>query len=319
MRIRILGSAAGGGLPQWNCRCPNCQAARAGSPDVQPRSQSSVAISADGDRWFLLNVSADVRQQILAFADLGPRASPPAPMRAQDSEAVQRGTCIAGCVLTDAEIDHTSGLLQLREGCSLGIISTPLVHRWLSQYLPIETVLRCFAQRPWIDLPLNAPLELPLPDGAPSGLEVRAFEAGRDVPRFVPEDPAEAVGSVVGLQIQDTKTGGKLLFAPAVAAIDRRLAEAAEGSDCILIDGTFWSDDEPIRSEITNRTARQMGHVPVDGADGSLNWLNARPVRHRVYIHINNTNPMLDRRSREHQLVKEKGVKVGADGDTFHL
>src|SRR5258708_221047 len=126
MRIRILGSAAGGGLPQWNCRCPNCEAVRMGSAAVRPRTQSSVAVTSDGRSWFLLNVSADVRGQVAAFSDLWP------------PENNRRGTTIAGCVLTDAEIDHTSGLLQLREGSTFGIYSTPIVRRWLSAHLHIR-------------------------------------------------------------------------------------------------------------------------------------------------------------------------------------
>src|SRR5690348_3902980 len=129
MRIRILVSAAGGGLPQWNCRCHNCDAARQVSSDVRPRTQSSVAVSADGQNWFLLNVSADVRAQLAASCEIWP------------PEGAARGTSIAGCVLTDAEIDHTSGLLQLREGCTFGIFSTPLVRRWLTDFLPIGPVL----------------------------------------------------------------------------------------------------------------------------------------------------------------------------------
>jgi pyrroloquinoline quinone biosynthesis protein B len=307
MRVRILGSAAGGGLPQWNCRCANCEAARAGSPDVQPRTQSSVAVSADGSRWFLLNVSPDVRQQILAFPSLGP------------PRGETRGTALAGCVLTDAEIDHVTGLLHLREGCILRILSTPLVRRWLNQYLPVEPVLRRFAERPWIDLPLDTPLELPSLDGTPSRLRLLAFEVDRHVPRFVPESPAEAVGSVVGLHIEDTRTRGKLVYAPCLASIAEPLRAAAKDANCLLIDGTFWDDSEPIRSGIGDRTARQMGHLPVSDPQGSLDWFSGLPARHRVYIHINNTNPMLNRGGPEHHLVEAAGVRVGADGDLFDV
>src|SRR5262245_8311348 len=156
MHVRILGSAAGGGVPQWNCRCPNCAAARAGSPDVRPRTQSSVAVSADGRAWFLLNVSPDIRQQILAFPELGP------------PEDKQRGTAIAGCVLTDAELDHTAGLLLLREGGPFPIHCTATVRRWLNRYLPVEPLLACFApagSNPaarWVKLPLTAAIELRL-------------------------------------------------------------------------------------------------------------------------------------------------------------
>ena len=307
MHIRILGSAAGGGLPQWNCRCPNCEAVRAGSSDVQPRTQSSVAVSADGVAWFLLNVSADVRQQLFGFSSLWP------------PEDKQRGTTIVGCLLTDAEIDHTSGLLQLREGCQFNIFSTALVHRWLSQYLPIENVLASFAERPWTNLPLEAAMDLPLLDGTSSGIRVRAFETGQDVPRFVPENTTDLTGSVVGFQIEDTVSGGKLVYVPGVATISDTLQEAARDADCILIDGTFWSDDEPIRMGITDRTATQMGHVPVDGAAGTLNWLAKLSIPHRVYVHINNTNPMLNERGPQWRKVNDNGVRIGADGDEFEV
>lgn len=307
MRIRILGSAAGGGLPQWNCRCANCEAARNGSADVRPRTQSSVAVSADGRSWFLLNVSADVRVQLAAAGEFWPPA-----------ESV-RGTPIAGCILTDAEIDHASGLLQLREGCSFGIFSTPLVRRWLNQYLPIGPILAPFADRPWTDLPLGAPFELPMPGGAPSGLRVRAFELGRDVPRFVPESAAGAVGSVIGVEIEATTGGGKLVYAPCLSSIDESLSDAADGAACLLIDGTFWSDDEPKLMGIANSTAREMGHLSVSGAEGTLAWLASLPARHRVYIHINNTNPMLNEAGPEYAEVHERGIRVGQDGDVFEI
>ena len=307
MRVRILGSAAGGGLPQWNCRCGNCQAARAGAPYVQSRTQSSAAISADNRVWFLLNVSADVRQQLSAFAELWPPESNP------------RGTTIGGCLLTDAEIDHTSGLLQLREGCHFGVFSTALVHNWLSRYFPISPILSKFADRPWVEMTLHDPLELLLSDGRPSGLRVRAFETGQDAPRFVPDGDADLTGSIVGLEITDTVTGGKLVYAPGVASISDQLSEAVGGARCILMDGTFWSDDEPIRTGISDRTARQMGHVPVAGPGGSLSWLRELPVQHRVFVHINNTNPMLDERGPHWQEVSNSGVSVGVDGGEFEL
>jgi pyrroloquinoline quinone biosynthesis protein B len=307
MRIRILGSAAGGGVPQWNCRCPNCEAARAGSPDVRPRTQSSVAVSADQRWWFLLNVSPDVRQQILAFPELGP----PAEQR--------RGTGIAGCVLTDAEIDHTAGLLLLREGSPFGITCTPLVRRWLNQYLRVEPILACFAKPSWTELAVGVAQDLVLPDGTASGLRVRAFEVGRDVPRFVSEDPREAAGSIIGLHIEDLQTGGRLVYAPCVVSVKTSLLDVVERADCLLMDGTFWSDDEPIQAGVGTRTASEMGHVPVSGWCGSLAWLSRWPIRERVYVHINNTNPMLNERGPEHRLVTDHGLRVGSDGDIFDV
>ena len=306
MRICILGSAAGGGLPQWNCNCKNCAGIRAGSGGVRPRSQSSVAISADGDWWFLLNASADVRSQIGAADFLWP------------PKESRRGTSIAGCVLTDAEIDHTSGLLQLREGCRFGVFSTPIVKRWLHHDLPIGSILADFADRPWTELAIGQWSDLSLPDGTSSGLRIRSFEVGRDVPRFVPEDPEQAVGSVIGLQIEDSG-GAKLVYAPGVAMICDDLQSACEDAGCILIDGTFWSDDEPKRTQIKDSTATQMGHVPVSGNQGTLTWLAGLSVKHRVYVHINNTNPMLNERGREHAEVVRCGVQVGMDGDVFDI
>ncbi|HMC64458.1 MAG TPA: pyrroloquinoline quinone biosynthesis protein PqqB [Gemmataceae bacterium] len=321
MLIRILGSAAGGGVPQWNCRCSNCVAARAGSPDIRPRTQSSVAVSADGRAWFLLNVSPDVRQQILSFPALGPGRN----LVSSRNQVSERSTAIAGCVLTDAELDHTAGLLLLREGGTFGIHCTATVRRWLNRYLPVEPILSCFSPAGinpaarWCELPFDAAIELHLPDGSPSGLRVRAFEVDGHVPRYVKEEAASAVGSVIGLQIEDTNTGGRLVYAPCVGSPGRVLRNAASEADCLVIDGTFWDDEEPIRCGIGSRTARAMGHLPVSGPDGSLNWLGELDVRHRVYIHINNTNPMLNERGPEYRLVTGRGVCVGADGDSFEL
>ena len=186
MRVQILGSAAGGGLPQWNCRCPNCEAARGPNGSVTPRTQSSAAVSADGNHWYLLNVSADVRQQLISHASLWPPSGN------------LRGTRIAGCLLTDAEIDHTSGLLQLREGSPFAVYSTRLVRSWLAEDLPLATVLASFVTRDWYELDWDPPLELTLPGGAPSGLAVQLLDVGVDIPRYVKARPAEPKDSVVG-------------------------------------------------------------------------------------------------------------------------
>jgi pyrroloquinoline quinone biosynthesis protein B len=232
----------------------------------------------------------------------------------------QRGTPIAGCVLTDAEIDHTSGLLQLREGCRFSIFSTPLVRRWLTQYLPIGPILAPFADRPWTDLPLETWLRLPLPSGEPSGLRLWAFDLGPDVPRFVPESTADQLGVRVGLTIESDLDGSKLVYAPGVSEINEPLRAAAKWADCLLMDGTFWSDDEPQQMGISRSTAREMGHLPVSGFDGSLAWLcklSFASIRYRVYVHINNTNPMLYDGGPERREVQAAGVHVGMDGDMF--
>jgi pyrroloquinoline quinone biosynthesis protein B len=265
-----------------------------------------VAVSADGVAWFLLNVAPDVRQQILAFAELGP------------PEGRQRGTGIAGCVLTDAELDHVTGLLLLREGPPVRIVCTSTVRHWLGRSFPIEPMLARFANPSWTELTPLACQDLCLPDGTPSGLDVCAFDVGRHVPRYVIEDPPGPAGLVVGLRIRDQKTGGSLLYAPCVEWLPL-LTDIAEEADGVLLDGTFWTDDEPVRFGIGSRTARDMGHVPVSGLAGSLGWLAALPARERVYIHVNNTNPMLNEAGPEHRAVIEAGVRVARDGDSFDL
>lgn len=312
MRVRILGSAAGGGVPQWNCGCANCRAARdastsASEADVVRRTQSSLAVSADGRHWFLLNVSPDIRQQILDFPELAPPA------------INDRGTSLAGVVLTDAEIDHTTGLLLLREGCELPVYSTQTVGQWLTEHYPIRRILSHFAPRQWRTIEPGHWIELKNAEGDTSGLRMRPFEMDRHVPRFVPAELDAAVGSVIGLEIEDAGTGGKLVYAPCVAALNDELQRAAEGASALFIDGTFWDDAEPLRHGIGQRTARQMGHLPLGGDGGSLAWLESLDVAHRYYVHINNTNPMLRRSSPEHKTVERAGIRIGQDGDTIDL
>jgi len=209
--------------------------------------------------------------------------------------------------------------LLLREGGTFAIHCTTTVRHWLNRYLPVEPILGSFSNPHWCDLPLDSSHELCLPDGSFSGLDVRAFEVDRHVPRFVKDEPASAAGSVIVLQIEDTQTGGRLIYAPCVAWLRGPWERAAQEADCVLLDGTFWDDDEPIRCGLGSRTAGAMGHLSVSGPAGSLSWLSELKVRHRMYIHINNTNPMLNERGPEHRLVTSRGVRVGADGESFEL
>lgn len=308
MRIRILGAAAGGGLPQWNCRCPNCLAARAGSPDVPPLTQSSLAVSGEGASWFLLNVSPDIRKQI------------------QDSPALSgdvadgvRGTGIAGCVMTDAEIDHTTGLLLLREGCTFPIYAPALIRDWLHEYYPIGPILSHFAERPWRELALDAEIELCDAEGRGSGLFIRAFDLDPHPPRFTAGHEGSLEGSVVGLEIRDAATGGKMVYAPGVEKIAPALERATEGADAIYLDGTFWTERELIDLGLSEQTATEIGHMWVAGEGGSLEWIGGLDVRHRTYVHINNTNPMLNRAGAECAEVEARGVSVGRDGDEIEI
>ena len=307
MNVQILGAAAGGGLPQWNCRCTNCESVRQGKENVRARSQSSIAVSGNGTHWFLFNASADVRQQLLGFNQLWP------------PEGELRGIAIAGCIVTDAEIDHVSGLLQLREGSTFPIYSTALVRKWLTEDLPINSILSSFSARTWNTIEIDQPLELTLPSGQPSGLSIKAIDAGTHAPRYVPSPTSKHTGSVIGLEIIDLHTQGRLLYAPGVVTLNTAMRHAAESAHCVMIDGTFWSNEELVELRLSTRTASQMGHIPVDGKSGTLKWLASLSAQHRVYIHINNTNPMLDESGPQHHTVTSNGIRVGQDGDTFTL
>jgi len=301
VRARLLGSGAGGGVPQWNCGCARCAAARTGA--ARARTQSSLAVAGEDGPWFLLNVSPDVRQQLAASPELWPPPGAP------------RGSVIGGCVLTDAELDHVTGLTLLREGERFGVRTTVTVRRWLSERFPLEAVLARYCERPFEDFALDEPFELRGGHGA-TGLSVRAFELGRRAPRWVGADEGEHPGAVVGLVVEDAR-GGRLVYAPAVAGPSAALERALAGADAALLDGTFWDEGELARHRPGAPSARAIGHWPVGGADGSLAWLSRLAIRERVYVHVNNTNPMLDERSPERREVERAGIRVGWDGWTF--
>lgn len=268
-------------------------------------------MSTDGAKWLLLNVSPDIRAQILGM--------PPSKPTGQ----ISRATNIGGCILTDAEIDHTLGLFLLREGGDFGIASTPLVRSWLNRFFSLEETLKSFVPRVWHHLPLGEAFECSSFSESFRDLTVRAFALEDHTPRFVANDPGFAnvplEGSVIGLVIEDRASGSRMVYAPCVASVHPALVDAVSGADAVFLDGTFWSDDELVRLGGSDRTARRMGHLPVSGPEGSLAWFAAIPARHRVYIHINNTNPMLNERGQEYGEVARAGVRVGADGDLIEI
>lgn len=294
MRLRVLGSAAGGGSPQWNCGCPVCAAVRSGAGPA--RSQSSVAVSADHRRWFLVNASPDVRAQIEAFPDLHPHDG--------------RATPLEAVLLTDAELDHTLGLLLLREARGLALYATPAVHKTLCDGSGVLRTLERYCPVEWRAVVPGA--DLPLADG----LSCRAF----DVPstkraRFGPgEDPEMNHGRVVGYRLTDERSGGTLVYLPGVQALTPALRAEVEGCDCLLIDGTCWRDDELVRLGLAGKTSREMGHLPIAGPDGSLAQLPSLGVTRTIYVHMNNTNPILLADSPERRIVQESGIEVAMDG-----
>jgi pyrroloquinoline quinone biosynthesis protein B len=292
MWLRVLGSAAGGGFPQWNCRCPGCRAVREGSRPCRPRTQSSIAVSADYRRWFVLNASPDVRAQIEAFPALHPHDDRATPLRA--------------VLCTDAELDHTLGLLLLREGQALELHATRAVHKTLCEGTSILRTLVSYCPVEW--RPVVPDTDVPLGDG----LSYRAF----DVPttkkaRFGPASPQ---GRVVGYRLTDERSGRAAVYLPGVQELTPALSEQVRECACLLFDGTCWHDDELIRLGLAGKTARAMGHLPIDGSGGSLDQLSPLPIERKIYVHINNTNPILLEDAPERRRVTERGMEVADDG-----
>jgi pyrroloquinoline quinone biosynthesis protein B len=295
--LRVLGSAAGGGSPQWNCGCPVCAAVRSGAGT--PRTQSSVAVSADGDRWFVINASPDVRAQIEAFPALHPRSG--------------RATPLDAVLLTDAELDHTLGLLLLREARAVRLYATPAVHKTLSDGSGVLRTLERYCTVEWHAVVPGAGFALA------DGLACRAFDVPttkRDRFSDSTEEHRSGVdhGRVVGYRLTDERTGGTLVYLPGVQALTDALREEIAGCACLLVDGTCWSDDELVRLGLAGKTSREMGHLPIDGADGSLAQLPSLGVARTVYVHMNNTNPVLLPGTPERRAVEDRGVEVAFDG-----
>lgn len=297
----LLGTGAGGGLPQWNCGCPNCSAARRGDGAVEPRTQSSLAVSGDGERWLLVNASPDVRQQIAAHAPLGP------------GDAV-RGTGVEAVLLTDAEVDHSHGVLLLREADELAVVATPAVREALTRGNGLLPTLAAFLELEW------RPLEVEAEGGeaalAAAGLEIRAFPLPGGPPSYA--DASPSAGDVVGLEVRDPDTGGRLVYAPSFGRLDADLRERVARADAALLDGTLWTDEE-MAAVGSDRTAADMDHLPVSGPGGSLEALEALEDVRKIYVHVNNTNPMLRRGSPERRAVEAAGFEVGRDGMSLKL
>ena len=310
MWVRVLGSAAGGGYPQWNCACPVCCAVRDGSRPARSRTQSSIAVSPDYRQWFLLNSSPDIHAQIESFPALLPRGGP--------DDGVPRAVPIRAVLLTDAELDHTLGLLLLREGRGLEVHATAAVHDTLADGTSLLRTLEAYCPVSWVRVEPGS--DTPLGDG----LSYRAFDVPTTKrPRFGPAGASEVgasergrnvEGRVVGYRLTDAHTGGTLVYLPVVqeltVPLHRQLADCA----CLLVDGTCWRDDEMIRLGAGGKTAREMGHLPISGPGGSLEQLCPLPVDRKIYIHINNTNPILLEDSPERRALEQRGLEVAVDG-----
>jgi pyrroloquinoline quinone biosynthesis protein B len=305
MFIRVLGSGAGGGFPQWNCTCRNCAAVRAKSPGFQARTQSSVAVSADGARWVLLNASPDLRQQISdtptlsARLEMGPRNSP-----------------IKAIVVTNGDVDHVAGLLTLRERQPFSLYGA----RRVLDVLASNSLFNVLAADVVPRIPLEASQPTPLTgDGVDLGLIVELFHVPGKVALYL-EDPSAGpnlgtqAGDTVGLRVCDAATGSAFLYIPGCAQVDDALARRVRGAALLFFDGTLWSDDEMLTQGLLGKTGARMGHVNVSGEDGSIAAFSTLGVKRKVFIHINNSNPLLDETSRERREAEAAGWEVAYDG-----
>ncbi len=292
----VLGSAAGGAFPQWNCRCPVCQLAWAGDPRVRPRTQASLAISSGDGHWTLLNASPDLGAQIRATPALHPRDG-------------QRGSPIAAVVLTGGEIDQITGLLSLRESSAFALYATPATHAAVASNAMFGA-LTAMTRRA-----VNPGDTFELPGGIASSL----FIVPGKVPLYLEGDEPEiSAESAANVGIELVREGARLIFIPGAAAMTPALKARLERADVILFDGTLFTDDEMLRTGTGTKSGRRMGHMPVDGDGGTLAALDGLTAR-KIFVHINNTNPMLIDGSAERLKVESAGWQVAEDGTEIVL
>ena len=303
LKVVILGSAAGGGIPQWNCNCPTCRAAWS-DPSLRS-TQVSVAVSADeGRHWFLINASPDIRQQILQTPALHP---------AHDQ---LRHSPIAGVILTNGEIDAIAGLLSLRESSPFALHAHSRVLATLAENSVFEVLNRQLVPR--LPMLLDKPFEPLLPDKSPSGLLVEAF-AVSGKPAWYMEDASADPGDTIGLKISHAAGGEALYFIAACAEVTPDLAARLDGAKLVLFDGTLWQDDEMIRAGLGAKTGQRMGHLSMSGPKGTMAALSGLSIGQRVFVHINNTNPALLPHSAQRQALTAAGWRIPAVGEEFIL
>ena len=303
--IRILGSAAGGGFPQINCNCRNCADARQGAPGPKPRTQSSVAVSRDGQAWVLLNASPDLRQQIATAQQLAPRR-----------QAASRDSPIKAVILTNGDVDHIAGLLSLREGFAFtlyasGRVLGTLAANSIFNVLDLDLV-------PRVQLETGQTAEL-ANAGVSLGLTVEAFPVPGKIALYL-ENPAAGQslgtrdGDTIGLRVADPSSGAAFFYVPGCAGMDDGLAARLRSAQLVLFDGTLYSDDEMIAQGLSSKTGKRMGHMSMSGAGGSIAAFRELEVRRRVFVHMNNSNPVLHEDSPEHAEVHEAGWEIAFDG-----
>lgn len=300
MQIHILGSAAGGGFPQWNCNCANCDGFRKGTLNARARTQSSIAVSEDGEHWILINASPDIRAQLASFPALQPARSP-------------RDTGIEAILLMDSQVDHTAGLLSLREGLPIDLWCTAEVHEDLSGAFPLFRMLEHWhGGLSWQPVEVSEQIPFAMPC-APS-IRLTAIPLLSNAPPYSPRRDKPRPGDNIGLFLEDTRTGQRVFYAPGLGAPDPKTLDWMKRADVLLVDGTLWQDDELILQEVGTRTGHAMGHLAQSGPGGMIDVLDSLPAARKILIHINNTNPILDEDSLERAKLTRHGIEVAWDG-----
>ncbi|WP_287029974.1 pyrroloquinoline quinone biosynthesis protein PqqB [Pseudomonas sp. UBA6310] len=303
MHIQILGSAAGGGFPQWNCNCRNCRGLREGTLNARARTQSSIALSDNGVDWILCNASPDIRAQLEAFPVLQPARK-------------SRDTAIGAIILLDSQIDHTTGLLSLREGCPHEVWCTEMVHQDLTTGFPLFNMLEHWnGGLRWNPIGLEGSFVIPVCPG----LRFTPIPLRSAAPPYSPHRHDPHPGDNLGLLVEDLNGGGTLFYAPGLGQVSDALRQTMARADCLLVDGTLWRDDEMRVCEVGDKLGSEMGHLPQSGAGGMLELLDGLAAPRKVLIHINNTNPILDEDSAERAQLAAHGVEVAFDGMSITL
>jgi len=309
LRIKILGSGAGGGFPQWNCNCANCRALRNGAAGYRARTQSALAVSADGENWLLLNASPDLRQQIAATPQLAPSTHHGA-----------RASPIKAVALTNGDVDHIAGLLNLREAQPLAVYASPRVLDTLKANRIFDVLAADLVTR--VELPLDAPLRIE-GAGVDLGLAIEAFASPGKIALYLEEAGAAEFGGqpgdTLGLRIIEKATGASFFYIPACARIDDELAARLRGAALVFFDGTLWRENEMIEQGLMGTTGSRMGHINMGGRKGSIVAFATLGVERKVFVHINNSNPALDANSKERAIATAAGWLIGEDGMEFTL
>lgn len=310
MQIKVLGSGAGGGLPQWNCNAPNSKDAREGHEHVKPRSQSSIAISSNGRDWVLLNASPDIRQQIFETRQLHPHKDGPV-----------RNSPIQAVVLTNGDVDHVAGLLCLREGHPFNIYASARVMKTLNANSIFNVLNEEKVKRHTTSL--GEPFGVDSPNG-PLGIEITPFAVPGKVALYLEEDDGSGnfgteEGDTIGLEIKETATGKTFYYIPGCATLDDRLRERIKGAALIFFDGTLFTNNEMLDQGLLPKTGERMGHMNMSGENGSLEGFKDLGIKRKIYIHINNSNPVLRENSMERKIVTDAGWDVSYDGMEIEL